>query len=70
MLEENLRVTKEVPATSSCNPNALIGSMLDIMSLHIPMRQVLYGLVAGNCVVLLRFPGCGYPRTDISGEEI
>ena len=40
MLEENLPVTREIPATSSCNPNALIGSILDIMSLHIPMRQL------------------------------
>ena len=42
MLEENLRVTREVPATSSCNPASLDGSMLDILSLHIPMRWVLY----------------------------
>ena len=62
-------MTREVLATSFCNPNALIGSMLDIMSLHIPMRQVLYGLVAGNCVALLGLPVSGYPRTDISSEE-
>ena len=43
MLEENLRVTREVLATSSCHSHALIGSILDIMSLHIPMMQVLCG---------------------------
>ena len=69
MLEENLRVTREVPATSSCNPASLSGSMLDIMSLHILMRQVLCRWVASSCVILLGFPGCGDPRTDISGEK-
>ena len=69
MLEENLRVTKEVSATSSCNPASLSGSMLEIISLHIPMRQVLGGWVASSCVILLWFLGCGYPRTDISGRE-
>src|SRR6185436_2558471 len=46
MLEENFRVTREVPATSSCHSHALIGSILDIMSLHLPMRQVLCGLLS------------------------
>ena len=56
MLEENLRVAREVSAASSCIPNVLIGSMLDIMSLHIPMRQVLCRWVASGCVLFLGFP--------------
>ena len=40
MLEENLRVAGEVSAASSCIPNVLIRSMLDIMSLYLPMRQI------------------------------
>ena len=55
MLEGSLRVTREVSAAKSCNPNALIRSMLDIMSLHIPMRWVLCRWVestqAGECKV-------------------
>ena len=47
MLEENLRVTREVLATSFCIPNVLIGSILDIMSLHLPMRQI-WGLVVSH----------------------
>ena len=47
MLEENLRVTREVSAASSYIPRALIGSMLDIMSLHHPMRQI-WGLVVSH----------------------
>ena len=47
MLEENLRVTREVPAASSCIPRALIGSMLDDMSLYHPMRQI-WGLVVSH----------------------
>ena len=62
MLEENLRVTREVPATSSCNPASLSGSMLDIMSLHIPMRQGLRGRVASSCVILLGFPIFWVPK--------
>ena len=51
------------------NPAALIGSILGIISLHIPMRQVLCGRVASSCVILLGFLGWEYPRADISGEE-
>ena len=69
MLEEYLRVAREVPATSSCSPASLSESILEIISLHIPMRQVLCGWVASSCVILLGFPGCEYPRTDISGVE-
>ena len=69
MLEENLRVTWEVPATSSCHSHALIGSILDIMSLHLPMRQVLCGLIESNCVILLEFSGWDHPRIDISSGE-
>ena len=69
MLEENLRVTRKVPATSSCNPNALIGSILDIMSLHIPMRQGFRGWVASSYVILLGFPVSRCPRIVISGGE-
>ena len=47
MLEENLRVTREVSAASSCIPRDLIGSMLDNMSLHRPMRQI-WGLVVSH----------------------
>ena len=47
MLEENLRVTREVSAASSCIPRALIESMLDNMSLHRPMRQI-WGLVVSH----------------------
>ena len=61
MLEENL--TRKVPATSSCNPASLDGSMLDIMSMHIPMRRVLCRWVESSCVTSMGFPGCEYPRT-------
>jgi len=75
MLEENLRVTREVPATSSYHSHALIGCILDIMSLHLPMRQVLCGLVESNCVILLEmsrsrwlggFAGCLEPSRGLS----
>ena len=69
MLEENLRVTRKVPATSSCHSHALIGSILDIMSLYLPMRQVLCGLVESCCVTSLGLPISVCPRTDISGGE-
>ena len=69
MLEENLLVIREVPATSSCNPNALIESILDIMSLHIPMRHVLCRWVESCCVTSLGLPVSGCPRTDISDKE-
>ena len=69
MLEEYLRVAREVSAAKPCNPTALIRSILKIISLHIPMREVLCGRVASSCVILLGFPSCEYPRTDIfSGE--
>ena len=55
MLEENLRVTREVSAASSCVPNAFVGSMLDIMSLHLPMRRFLSRWVESCCVTSL---GC------------
>ena len=63
MLEANLRVTREAPATSSYHSLALIGSILNIMFLHLPIRQVLCGLVESNCVILLEFPGCEHTRT-------
>ena len=63
MLEENLRVTREVPTTSSCIPSALIGSILDTMSLHIPMRQGFRGWVAPHCVTSLGLPVSGCQRT-------
>jgi hypothetical protein len=66
---ENLRVACEVSATKPSNPNALIGSMLEIMSLHIPMRQGFRGWVACSCVIFLGLPGSGCSRTAISGEE-
>ena len=69
MLEENLWVTKEVPATSSCNPNALIGSILDIMSLHIPIMHVLHRWVGSCCITSLGLSVSGCPRTDISSKE-
>src|SRR6185312_9079929 len=69
MLEENLRVTREVPATSSCHSHALIGSILDIMSLHLPMRRVPCGLVGSCCVTSLGLPIFGCPKTDISSKE-
>jgi len=69
MLEEYMRVAREVSATKPYNPTALIGSILGIISLHIPMREVLCGRVASSCVILLGFPVWKYTRTDISGEE-
>ena len=63
MLEENLRVAREVSAASSCIPNVLIGSMLDIMSLHIPMRQVWGCWVESCCVTSLGLPVSRCPRT-------
>ena len=36
--------------------------MLDIMSLHIPMRQGLRGRVASSCVILLGFPIFWVPK--------
>ena len=69
ILKECLWVAREVSAAKPCNPASLSGSMLDIMSLHIPMKQVLRGRVVSSCVILLGFPGCEYPRTDISGVE-
>ena len=69
MLEENLRVTREAPATSSYHSLAFIGSILNIMFLHLPMRQVLCGLVESNYVILLEFLGWDHPRTDISGGK-
>ena len=59
MLEENLRVTREVSAASSCIPNALVGSMLDIMSLHLPMRQFWSRWVESCCVTSLGLPVSG-----------
>src|SRR6185503_12336622 len=53
ILEENLRVTREVSAASSCIPRALIGSILDIMSLHLPMRQIWGRWVESCCVTSL-----------------
>ena len=47
MLEENLRVTKEVSAASSCIRRDLIRSMLDMMSLHRPMKQI-WGLFVSH----------------------
>ena len=69
MLEENLRVTREVPATSFCNPASLDGSIPYIMFLHIPMRQVLYRWVESCCVTSLGLSISRCPRTDISGKE-
>ena len=69
MLEENLRVTREVCATSSCIPNVLIESMLDIMSLYLPMSQIWGCWVESCCVTSLGLPISGYPRTDISDRE-
>ena len=63
MLEENLRVTRKVPATSSCHSYALIGSILDIMFLHLPMRQVFCGLIESCCVTSLGLPVSGCQRT-------
>jgi len=62
-------VTREVSAAKPCNPTALVGSILGIIPFHLPMREVLCGLVASSCVILLGFSGWKYPRTDISGEE-
>ena len=42
-------MTREAPATSAYHSLALIRSILNIMFLHLPMRQVLYGLVE-SCV--------------------
>ena len=69
MLEEYLWLAREVSAAKPCNPTALIGSILAIIPLHLPVREVLCGLVASSCVRLLGFPWWKYPRTDISGEE-
>ena len=69
MLEENLRVIREVSAASSCVPNALVGSMLNIMSLHLPMRQFWGRWVESYCVTSLGLPVSRCPRTDISGGE-
>ena len=55
MLEECLRVTRKVPTTSSCNPASLSESMLEIISLHILMRQVLRGRVVSSCIILLGY---------------
>ena len=63
MLEECLRVTRKVPTTSSCIPSALIRSILDIMSLHIPMRQVWGCWVESCCVTSLGLPISRCPRT-------
>ena len=49
----------EVPATSSCNPASLSESMLEIISLHILMRQVLRGRVVSSCVILLGYQVVG-----------
>ena len=62
MLEENLQVTRKVFAVKPCNPASFDGSMLDIMSLHIPMRQGLRGRVASSCVILLGFPIFWVPK--------
>jgi len=69
MLEEYLRVIREVSAAKPCNPTALVGSIMGIIPLQLPWRDVLCGLVVFDCVMLLVFPGWKYPRTDISGEE-
>jgi hypothetical protein len=63
-------VSREVSAAKYCNPASLSGSMLEITSLHIPMRQVLFGLVASSFVILLGFPGWACPKTDISGGRL
>ena len=60
MLEENLRVTTEVPVTSSYNPASLDGSMLEAGSLR---------WVESCCVTSMGLPVSGFPRTDISGKE-
>ena len=59
MLEECLQVTRKVPTTSSCNPASLSESMLEIISLHILMRQVLRGRVVSSCVILLGYQVVG-----------
>jgi hypothetical protein len=69
MLEENLRVTREVSAAKPYNPASLSGSMLDIMSLRIPMRQVLCRWVGSCCVTSLELPVSGFSRTVISCKE-
>ena len=52
-------MTRKVPATSSCNPASLSESMLEIISLHILMRQVLRGRVVSSCVILLGYQVVG-----------
>ena len=69
MLEEYLWLAREVSAAMPCNPTALIGSILGIIPLHIPMREVLCAPVASSCVILLGFLRWKYPRIDISGEQ-
>jgi len=49
-------VTKEVSAAKPCNPTTLIGSIMDIIPLQLPWREVLCELVAFGCVMLLGFP--------------
>jgi hypothetical protein len=62
-------VIREVSAAKPCNPTALIGSIMGIIPLQLPWREVLCGLVAFGCVMLLGFTRWKYPRTDIFGEE-
>ena len=73
MLEEYLRVARQVSAAKPCNATALIGSILGIIPLHLPMRESFSnpfcGWFASSCVILLGFRRWKYPRTDISGEQ-
>jgi len=51
MLEEYLWVAREVSTGKPCNPTSLIGSILGIIPLHIPMREVLWWRVPSSCVI-------------------
>ena len=69
VLEEYLRVIRVVIVTITHIHGLPDGSILGIMPLQLPWREVLCGRVATSCVILLGFPRWNFPRNGMSGKE-
>jgi len=69
VLEEYLRVIRVVLVTTTLIHGLPDRSILGIMPLQLPWREVLCGRVATSCVILLGFPRWKFPRNGMPGDE-